>query len=312
MKKLSLLFMMFSLLLFTQCKKGELIDDGGDEKMLPVFFELSLDPNSKSYFGDLLPNGDIMWGNDEGVEYIYLTIPSRFGYMNQQLTSMAYIGTLVEMKAEIDANSDKLLFTGMLPETNYLNIKQCYLYYFGNNGIGDNGTNVTNHYDPYLKHLYGKTVSFAEQTGNIDELGDFHIGKISVKVTRMRDKETGKYSHFEVTGDRFENINSIAKLDLTDETALGGTAAELQSFTLLWNFETEVFDEIIEVVPNATIDVSGNYGKDSYISLLPTLDNVYLECSKGRFDFTDGIISNSLYIGGNADNIDDALPLHWE
>lgn len=312
MKKIYLLLMLLSSLSFTQCKKAAPIDEDGQVEMIPVTFELSLNPDSKTYFGDLLPFGEINWGNDKAVEYIYLTIPSRYGYTNPDLPATVYIGSMFEMKADVSDYQDKLVFTGMLPSTNYLKNKQCCLYYFGNNGNGDDGTNVTNYYDPYMGRLVGKKISFAEQTGSLDKLGDFHIGKISVKVNRISDNVTGEYSHFELIGDTFETINSIAKLDLTDETTLGGTAAEIQSFTLLWNFDTQAFDEIIEVVPNATIDVSDNDGKNSYISLLPTRDKVYLECSKGRYEFTDGIVSNSLYIGRSADNIDDALPLHWE
>ena len=141
-------------------------------------------------------------------------------------------------------------------------------------------------------------------------MGNYHIAKIKVIAVPIKDKD-GVIQRFELEAEELHNINSVAKLDLTGETTLRGTASELQSFTLLWNTSTNTFDEIIECVPGATIDVRGNAGKKSLITLLPTRESVTLECSKGKYEFTEGIKSNQVYLGGKGESIEDALPLKW-
>ena len=162
-------------------------------------------------------------------------------------------------------------------------------------------------FDIYLDVIY---LVFGGGLRHIDNRLLFFFTEI-IQKRPFKDSD-GIVQSFELVADDLQNINSIAKLDLTGETSLGGTAAELQSFTLLWNTSTRSFDEIIENVPDATIDVSDNAGCNSYISLLPNDDNVYLECSKGRYEFVRGIRSNQLYVGSYADDINDARPLHWE
>lgn len=308
MKKLSV-FISF-LLFFSSCNKENMNEDVNEDRMVPVRFELSMNSKTRSDFNDLLPNGNIQWGNSKNMEYIYLSIPYKCSYYVQGVGTIT-LGELLEMKAEIDEPTDKLVFTGEVPSNNLQNARQYHLYYFGNNGHGGDGTNIVNHHSSYKNILIGKTISFARQTGNIDDLGNYHLAKIKVKAVPIKD-EDGVVQSFELVADDLQNINSIAKLDLTGETELIGTAAEFLSFTLLWNTSTKSFDEIIEKVREAKIDVRDNAGRNSYISLLPSDDNVYLECSKGRYEFVDGIGRNQLYIGSSADDIENARPLHWE
>ena len=308
MKKLSV-FISF-LLFFSSCNKENMNEDVNEDRMVPVRFELSMNSKTRSDFNDLLPNGNIQWGNSKNMEYIYLSIQYKCSYYVQGVGTIT-LGELLEMKAEIDEPTDKLVFTGEVPSNNLQNARQYHLYYFGNNGHGGDGTNIVNHHSSYKNILIGKTISFARQTGNIDDLGNYHLAKIKVKAVPIKD-EDGVVQSFELVADDLQNINSIAKLDLTGETELIGTAAELLSFTLLWNTSTKSFDEIIEKVREAKIDVRDNAGRNSYISLLPSDDNVYLECSKGRYEFVDGIGRNQLYIGSSADDIENARPLHWE
>lgn len=308
MKKLSV-FISF-LLFFSSCNKENMNEDVNEDRMVPVRFELSMNSKDRSDFNDLLPNGNIQWGNSKNVEYIYVSIPYKCSYYVQGVGTIT-LGELLEMKAEIDEPADKLVFTGEVPSNNLQNARQYHLYYFGNNGQGGEGTNIVNHHSSYKNILIGKTISFARQTGNIDDLGNYHLAKIKVKAVPIKDGD-GVVQSFELVADDLQNINSIAKLDLTGETELVGTAAEFQSFTLLWNTSTKSFDEIIEKARVATIDVRDNPGRNSYISLLPNDDNVYLGCSKGRYEFVDGIGNNQLYIGSYADDIEDARPLHWE
>ena len=308
MKKLTVIIAVLMLLL--SCNKEKMNEAADEGRLVPVRFELSLNSQTRSDFNDLLPNGNIQWGNGKNIEYIYVSIPYKCSYYVQGVGTIT-LGELLEMKAEVDGPTDKLVFTGEVPSNNLQNARQYHLYYFGNNGQGGEGTNVTNYHSSYKNILIGKTISFARQTGNIDDLGNYHLAKIKVKAVPIKDGD-GVVQSFELEADDLQNINSIAKLDLTGETALVGTAAEFLNFTLLWNTSTKSFDEIIESTREATIDVSDNAGRNSYISLLPNDDDVYLECSKGRYKFVDGIKSNQLYIGSYADDIEDALPLYWE
>ena len=308
MKKL-FLFVIVTLL-FSQCGKEKIDITTDDDRMVPVTFELPLSQETRSYFGDLLPDGNIKWGNDNKVEYLYLSIPYKVAYHTSE-TGTIRLGELNELKAEVEEPTETLIFKGEVPANNLQNARQYHLYYLGNKGQGGEGTHVTNYYSDFQNILIGKTISFAKQTGDIKDLGDYHIAKIKVKANPIKD-ESGVVQSFELVADDLKNISSIAKLDLTGETTLGGTAAEIQSFTVLWNTTTKVFDDIIETVPGATIDVSTNAGKNSYISLLPYNGNVFFECSKGRYEFADGIGRNQLYIGSYSDDIEDARPLQWE
>ena len=305
-----LLVLVAFLLFLLSCNKEKINEDADDNRMVPVRFEMSLKPKTRSYFGDLLPNGNIKWGNAKGVEYIYVSVPYAIAY-HVGGVGTTVLGCLHEMKAEIDESADMLVFTGEIPANNLQNARQYHLYYFGNNGQGGDGTNVTNYYADYQNTLIGKKISYARQTGDINELGDYHIAKIKVMATPVKDEE-GVVQSFNLVAENLQTISSIAKLDLTGEKRLGGTAAELQSFTLLWNTTTRAFDEIMESVPGATIDVRDNAGRNSYITLLPNNENVFLECTKGRYRFVDGIRGNRLYIGSNADDIEKARPLQWK
>lgn len=305
-----LLYAIAIVFLFTQCKKNDIEENNGGEEMVPVTFELPLTSETRSYFGDLLPNGEIKWGNSNDVEYIYISIPRTVSYYYDSTGSVS-LGSLVELKAEVDEPTDKLIFRGEAASNNLQNAQKYHLYYFGNNGQGGEGTNVTNYHSFFRNVMIGKKVSFARQTGDINELGNYHIAKINVTAKKVKD-EDGVVQSFNLVANDLKNINAIAKLDLTDETSLGGTVAELQSFKLIWNTKTYTFDEIIERVPAATIDVSDNTGSNSYISLLPNDAGAFLECSKGRYEFANGIGGNQLYVGSMSDDIEDARPLHWE
>lgn len=300
------MFSLLTILLFVRCSKDDLVENN-EERLVPVSFELSLDPDSKSYFGDLLPFGNIKWGNENNIEYAYLSVPYRLGYYISG--EIRIYGELIEMKAEVDTFADKVIFRGEAQCNNLQNTKDYYLYYFGNDGQGGSNTNISNY--RFTNLLIGKKISFAKQTGDINELGKYHLAKIKVDAQPIYDADSVVQS-FVLHAKELQNINSIAKLDLTDETKLSGTATEIQSFTVLWNVDTRSFDEIYETVSNSSIDISNNAGANSYISLLPNSNSVYLECSKGRVEFPNCIESNHLYIGGNADDINDALPLKWE
>ena len=298
--------MMFSLLLFTQCKKDNV--DSGAEETVPVRLEISLD-KSRSDFSDLFPFGKISWGNVNEIEYVYLTVPYALEFCDVSVGFYTqYLGVMFEMQAEVNDKMDKLVFEGNVYTYALEDKDYCDMYYFGNNG--KIGGNVITYYKQLTdRNIIGKKITFSNQTGDVDELGNYHLAKAFVKVKKnVNDK--GVPISYDLEIESFKTITSLALLDLEGETKLEGTAAQLRSFAIKWT-DDYVFEEIYEYDTSAYINVRGNVGKKSMITLLPTRESVTLECSKGKYEFTEGIRSNQVYLGGKGESIDDALPLKW-
>ena len=298
--------MMFSLLLFVQCKKDN--EDYGAEEMVPVRLEIPLD-KSRSDFSDLFPLGKISWGNGVNVEYAYLAVPYALEFCD---VSMGYytqhLGIMFEMEAKVNEKMDKLVFEGNVYTHALTDKTSCTMYYFGNNGRG--GSNVITYNKKIIdNNIIGKKISFNRQTGSIDELGNYHLAKALVKV-KKNVNEKGDPISYDLTIESFKTMISLALLDLERVTKLEGSAARLKSYTIKWT-DDYVFEETYEYDTLAYIDVSGNVGKKSLIALLPTKESVTLECRKGKYEFTEGIKSNQVYLGGKGESIEDAVPLKW-
>ena len=302
------------MIVFTQCKKenDEYLyetNNDGDTKEVPVTFALPIN-QSRSDFSNILPFGDILWGNDSNLEYIYIGIDSKYLYYDQATNTTKRVGELYELVADVTESTDSLFFRGMLPQNLLYTGKDCCLYYFGNNGNGLEGSNVTNIYDTkYPDCLIGKTISFAKQTGDARGVGDFHLA--SVKVYPMRYLISGGVAvkiDLLVKGP-FENKMSLALLDLEGETMLRGSDGVLNSYTIKW--VGDKFVEFYEYANDPIIDVTNNVGEKSLIALLPTENKVTLECDKGKYTFEEGIDANTLYIGKMGHNLDESSPLQW-
>lgn len=305
MRKL-VFMMMSSLLLFVQCKKDN--EDYGAEEMVPVRLEIPLD-KSRSDFSDLFPLGKISWGNGVNVEYAYLAVPYALEFCD---VSMGYytqhLGIMFEMEAKVNEKMDKLVFEGNVYTHALTDKTSCTMYYFGNNGRG--GSNVITYNKKIIdNNIIGKKISFNRQTGSIDELGNYHLAKALVKV-KKNVNEKGDPISYDLTIESFKTMTSLALLDLERVTKLEGSAARLKSYTIKWT-DDYVFEETYEYDTLAYIDVSGNVGKKSLIALLPTKESVTLECRKGKYEFTEGIKSNQVYLGGKGESIEEAEPLKW-
>lgn len=308
MKKLIMFVVMC--LLFTQCRKDE--NDYVEEtaKTVPVTLELSL-CQTRSDFMDLFPLGKINWGNENKEESIYLSVSNRYLYYDHDLQYTVKVGELFELKAEVNEPTDKLVFRGEIPQNLLWTGKACKLYYFGNNGRGEEGANVTNIYDTkYPDCLIGKRVSFAKQNGSLEELGNYHIASSSVKVTAIKDADRNIIG-FDLSAISFTSNMSLALLDLEGVTTLGGSATDLKSYTVMWANNSE-FIETYEIDDASKMDVSDNVGKKSFIALLPSDGDVGLECDKGSYYFEGGIQSNQVYVERNGNTPDNVLPLIWE
>lgn len=296
--------------LFVRCKKeNEYIMENESSDMVKVTFELPLD-GDKSDFFNILPHGDINWGNSNHVEYLYLAVRDRYLYYDSQLNYTVRVGELFEMHAEVDEATDKLIFSGMIPQNLLYPTKPCVLYYFGNNGRGEDGTNVTNIYDhEYPDCVIGKTVSFSKQSGNIEDVGNYHVASVRVSSIKIIRDEDRNILEFRLNANKLQNNMSIAMLDLTDETVLEGSATKMQSYTIKWTGLE--FEEFIEYDSNGTYDVSGNPGDKSFVALLPTNECATLECGKGCYTFYEGISRNQVYLERNGGSIEESSPLIW-
>lgn len=308
MKKI-LLVLMSLLVLFTRCKKNdeEFVDDSNT--LVPVRLEIPLN-GSRTSFSSLFPNGEIKWGNKNKVECIYLATPRAYSYYSMKEEKLKYLGLLFEMRADVEEYTDKIVFYGQVYKGSMVNLEYCTAYYFGNNGDAPQGSNVTDITTKMVDiHLTGKKISFDKQTGNIDDLGDYHLAKANVKVYKR--KTVNNLYLYDLEMESFTTMNSIAMLDLKGETKLEGSAAKVKSYTIEWMVEENVFRETYEYDTLGYIDVSNNVGDRSFISLLPTEDSVSLECGKGRYDFYKGISSNKVYVGKYGNTLDDLMPLEW-
>lgn len=311
--------MLLTTLLFARCGKENVEMYEGDEKTVPVSFELSLN-QTRSDFMSLFPEGKINWGNKNNMEYIYIAIPSRYLYYNMDKQYTVQVGGLFELKAEVLESTDKLVFKGVIPQNLLWEQRWVCLYYFGNNGQGLEGTNVTNiyHVDETGNFKYtedcmvGKKISFDKQDGSIENIGDYHVATIYASTKAIKDENNNIIRYdLNTLGEKVENQMAVAVLDIEGETTLRGTAANVKSLTVKWANNKE-FVTTLEYDSNATIDVTGNVGEKSLIALLPTEGDATLECDKGKYYFDGGVKKNKVYVEKNGYTFESVQPLKWE
>ena len=163
MKKIFLI-LFASLFAFTQCGKDPETNND-DTKMVSISGKIDTD-NGKSDIA--IPGGNISW---KGEESIFIAVPAHGSFPAR----------LVEMKNTVSGGN---IFVGEAPEGLISDGVSYEIWYFGNNGEGsdDGSTNVTNIYGDGV--LQGKTISFKEQTGLLENIGDFHVAKGTVSFVK--------------------------------------------------------------------------------------------------------------------------------
>ncbi len=300
MKKVLLIIVLA--FLFVQCKKDD-IQNVNDEAKIPVKLELSMNQDNRTLFGLVLPEGKILWGNECGREYLYMAVPNCTIYDGKVL------GEMIELTAEFDIPSERMVFTGEIPESKLLKEGIVELYYFGSACKENNVLNVKKLYHKGTGIHIGMNMVLSVQKGNMEELGNYHLAKITATVSIKKDIKGNIY--IDLREEKIENLNSIVKLDLLGIKKLYGTAVAPQYFKVQWNEETMSFEEYREEVPNSCFYVNEKNEKYCYISLLPKYKNVYLESPRGRIYFDD-LRGGQIYIGKMTGDIDEALPLQWE
>lgn len=307
MKRFTFMFLL-SLLIFTQCKKKEDDYDAGD-KTVPVRFEIPLE-QFRSDFKNLFPDGNIKWGNKNNVEYLYLAVPNVYSHTDASLNYVQrFIGQMYEMKAECDEATDKLIFTADIQQNLFWSGLTLDMYYFGNNRGDEGNSNVVSIYDELKpEYFIGKKIMFDKQTGDIEDVGNYHVATMPVVVKTVREGTTILEVKLQKGAPDFRSITSVAVLDLEGETELRGP--RIKSLAIKWN--GKVFEHMYEYFPEATYDVSDNAGEKSFITLPPDPERLVLECNKGHYVFENGIEQNQVYVGRNGNSLDEIQPLSWE
>lgn len=302
--KINVLLLMIPLLLFTHCKKKDVIVEKDIEKEdeVEISFELSL-TDSKTYFGDILGTGAITWWNDYNEEYLYMTVE----YTDVDDNNLPVTRALLkQIRIELYRPTESYHFKGTMPRKYFSDGSRHTLYYFGNNGNGRENSNVENIYDEVTGEVIGKTVSFDKQDGSINRLGDCHIASQTLISEAFMNSDGVVVNYTLEPQGPLKSRMSIALLDLSGETELSGSATSNSVFEVKWNgkaFEERIYSN------NTGFDVKDNVGNWSYISLLPNDDVVDLECEKGSYIFESGIGEGNLYIGKNSDG--KPRPLVW-
>ena len=189
MKKIFLI-LFASLFAFTQCGKDPETNND-DTKMVSISGKIDTD-NGKSDIA--IPGGNISW---KGEESIFIAVPAHGDFPAR----------LVEMRNTASGGN---AFQGEAPKGLIESGKNYEIWYFGNNGEGVN--NVTNIYNIYNgeRVLQGKTISFEEQTGLLENIGDFHIAKGTVSF--VQNNNTGNLTFSRPVS--FETQMAIAYMSL--------------------------------------------------------------------------------------------------
>lgn len=229
MRKLSLIIVAFTLVLFTQCKKEKITENtnpvGLDGRMVPITLELPVDNGAKTDFGSFLtnpsdPQGTIKWRTDEE-ETVYLAVPDI--KVTNPLTGqptvyecaqmIPLVGTLTQ--AMVDQGQKYITFAGEVNSA-VLNSGVSYtLYYFGNTG-GDT-TQVKNTFLDQ-KVVSSVSMSLHGQDGSRDNLGNYHFASLDgvhVHVTTGNDGLPSSYA-IHANNRFFTSQVAIAYLDLTN------------------------------------------------------------------------------------------------
>ena len=272
MKKIFTVLMVLMALTFTQCKP-----DNGNEGGDKIRVRCDVPINSKgvngtrSDFADFTTDGSIMWS--VGTERLYLAVPNNGDHQIIELVADEHT-----MKANI------LAFEGEVDE-GILEQNGVYeVWYFGNSKTYGPQTYSETKSGDVIKSISG---SIATQSGNLSDLGKYHIAKTTV---------TAKYEDGEIVLPLRGTLKSevaIAHLDLDGVTKLNGDAVIGTNYTYSYNAGSGQFE--FAVTGGTSINVTDG-SATSYVMLLPNATNdVVLESSKGTYTFKNAIEANKFY-----------------
>lgn len=262
----------------TQCKKKNDDGENTDGTKVKVTCAVPMNNGGKSEFDNPITDGTIQWS--DGTERIYLAIPEA-----QQIVEL--------VSDEHQGSVDVLTFTGTVGE-NVLNGDTYEIWYFGKQKPNVSET------DGVINSISG---SIAAQTGNLSDLGNYHIAKATVTA-----ETNGEEVVLSLDG-VLETQIAIAYLDLSDITKLEGDAIVGTDYTLQYNEDEFVFSVVESNTAN--INVTDGTGT-SYVVLFPNNKyNVYLVGDEEKMvTFKNGIEANRVYYKAVSDV--EYYPLVWK
>lgn len=286
MKK-TLLLLSLSLLFMYQCKKEnkDIVDNNNNNnnKNVRVYCEIPMNSNGKSDFTNIF-DGSVSWSS--GSESVFLAVPGKSPKLIQLTTE------------GIEGNPSNLYFETYVSENDITTGVEYDLWYLGNSmhreGITPNVT-LNNNRTGDITSITG---SIAVQSGDLEDVGCFHIAK--AKVSAVADGE----DIILTLNTTMENQMSLAYLDLSGRLSeygltLTGDAITASGYTLSpveddnGNFN---FDFILN--ENKEIFISNaNTTTGQYVVLLPNKNhNVVLDCGYlGGHTFKKGIDAGKFY-----------------
>ena len=271
MKKTFTILIALMVLCFTQCKPTP---EGGDENgsKVKVSCVIPINNGGKSDFTNLMEDGKINWST--GTERVYLAIPNE--------TSPQ----IVELTAFTTLQASELAFEGEVEEGLLEEGKEYEVWYLGNSKNLD-VPYVTETKDGDL--ITKVSGSISEQSGELEDLGLYHIAKVSVTAV----EEEGEIV-LPLRGVLKSQI-AIAYLDLEGVEELSGSAVKGTEYSLQYNGSTNKYDFVVTENPSSTISVTSGTAT-SFIVLLPNeSNNVILKSSKGGYEFKKGVEGNKFY-----------------
>lgn len=279
-------------LLFAQCKKEKIDNNGGtDVKKVKVRCQVPMGNGEKTDFNNLMTDGSIKWST--GTECIYLVVNGD----NHQIIEFT-------ATTEIEG-ATYLYFDGEVPE-NIIEIGQDFdIWYFGNSHklttpyvtktVSDN--NVITKIDG----------SIATQSGNLSDLGYYHIAKGTAHFEIRNGEIT-----LEVNGGGLKNQMALAYMDLTGVSQIKGSAIVGTSYSLQYNESEQKYGFVVNDEGKKVINISNNtQPAQSYVVLLPnSAENTeVINNNFYRYVFKNSIKINNLYhIFDNSV----VKPLNWE
>lgn len=264
---------------FTQCKKTP-IDEGNDNKIVQVRCVIPINDGGKSDFTTFMQDGRINW---KGNESIYLAIPGTDAQLVELTATANDSVNILEFEATIDA--------GLLNDDTTYDV-----WYLGNAKYSEKEYLEENKTNNVITSIVG---SIATQSGNLTHLGYHHIAKTTVTAN----EEEGNFT-LTING-KMENQIAIAYLDLTDVDYLGGKAILGTEYEL--KYENGNFNFVVKESSNATIQIDGNGGKESFIVMFPNPEeNTWLKSYKKNnevygFKFFTEIKPNRTYYKTHTD-----------
>lgn len=190
MRKLSLIIIAFTLVLFTQCKKEKITENtnpvGEDGGMVPITLELPVDNGAKTNFEDFLtnpldPQGTIKWRTDGIAETVYLAVPNKIIYNDETgevLVNQPY-AQMIPLTGTLQDGGTSIIFTGNVDKRILTDGYSYTLYYFGNNG-GKKDEVFSQYFNRNI--ITSVSMSLDGQNGSRDNLGDYHFATLDIHV----------------------------------------------------------------------------------------------------------------------------------